>query len=436
MTALVKASRVIGACAVVFMALAMVFAAREEAAQTQRAEKAAVPQVHLPQTLPVEPRVRMPDEDAFFADAAEAAWKQFDNLWRPATGLANATPDYARLTPWDIASVMAANFSGYRLGFISRAEYEKRMATTLRTLRSMPLYRNAVFHKMYFASTARMVGRNGYPSTVGYGWSATDLGRLLNWLSIVAENDPQFAADAHKVAKRIRFRETVAGGYMYGGLWGNHGKLWKFQEGRIGYEQYAAQGYHYFGAAVQNALDVNKNAIPTRLLGVTILKDKRKLDRLNSEPFILMGMELGFTPEMEALARNVLAVQQARYDSLGKITMVSEDAVDMPPYYFYYYCVLCNGRAFTVDVAETGQHLDKPRWISTKASFGYHVLMGTQYTANVLQKMRAAKTERGWSSGIFEDSFKPTNAYDLNTAAVVLEAALYRKNGRPLMKAS
>lgn len=384
----------------------------------------------------VRARVELAGEVGFFDDAAVAAWKQFNRLWREETGLATATAAYANLTPWDIGSVLASNYAANRLGLLDDNSYGKRMRTTLQTLQKMPLYRGAVFHKMYFANNAGMVGRKGGPTTTGYGWSATDLGRLLVWLRIIAENDPQHRADVQRIVKRIKFSETVADGYLYGGLLGTSGKLWKFQEGRIGYEQYAAAGFHYWGAAVQNALDVNKNAKPVDVLGVTVLADTRGLDRLNSEPFILMGMEVGFTPGMAELARNVLNAQEARFKQTGKLTMVSEDAVSIPPYYFYYYCVLCNGRAFTVDVAEPGTHLDDPRWVSTKASFGYHALMGTDYTRRVLESVAGAKSENGWSSGIFEGSGKSTNTLDINTAAVVLEAALYRKTGRPFVGAA
>lgn len=381
-------------------------------------------------------RVELANEAAFFDDAAVTAFTHFNRLWRPRTGLAVATPAYDKLTPWDIASVMAANYSANVLGLLSDPEYNERMGSTLKTLEKMPLYRGAVFHKMYLAETGKMVGRNGKPTTVGYGWSATDLGRILLWLRIVAENDPQFRDQATRIAKRIKFKETTKNGYMVGGMWGSSGKLWTWQEGRIGYEQYSAEGYAYWGGDVANALDINKHAKPFDVLGVTVLADDRKLDRLNSEPFVLMGMELGFTsPAIEELARNVLAAQEARFKQTGKLTMVSEDAVSVPPHYFYYYCVLCNGKTFTIDVSQTGKNLDKPRWVSTKAAFGYHALMGTEYTKRVMEAISGAKSEDGWSSGVFEGSLKSTTTYDINTTAVVLEAAAYRKLGRPLIQA-
>jgi hypothetical protein len=216
-------------------------------------------------------------------------------------------------------------------------------------------------------------------------------------------------------------------------LLGTRGKLWKFQEGRIGYEQYAAQGYAWWGADVAHALDLNRNAKPVEVLGVPLLADVRGLDRLNSEPFVLAGMEFGWTPDMRELALNVLAAQEARFRKTGQLTMVSEDALNVKPHYFYYYCVYCNGKAFVIDVAEPGKFLDSPRWVSTKASFGWHVLVGSDYTRAVMQEIGKAKSDNAWSSGIFEKSGEATGAHDINTTAVVLEAALYRKLGRPLL---
>lgn len=381
------------------------------------------------------PRPQLEHEEAFYSLAAGTAWRQFDALWNQRTGLARATADYDRLTPWDMGSVLAANFSAHKLGILDDSAYARRMRTTLATLARVPLFRNAVFNKGYFSGSGRMVGRTGSTSSSGYGWSATDLGRLLIWLHIVGTVDKEFAGSTARVAQRIKFPETITpDGYLRGGMIGSRGQLWRFQEGRIGYEQYAAQGFAFWGAAVDSALDVRKHARTIHVLGVPLPADTRGLDRLTSEPLVLLGMELGFTPEMEELAANVLAAQQARFDSTGALTMVSEDAINLAPHYFYYYCVYCNGKAFTVDVVTPGKTLDEPRWVSTKASFGYHTLMPTEYTKRVMEYVAAARGTRGWSSGVYEQSGKSTETYDLNTAAIVLEAALYRKIGRPLLQ--
>ena len=395
-----------------------------------------VVEVRSPPPAPVpEPEpVRYVHEDAaLFADAAVTAWAQFERLWSSKTGLARATPDYNKLTPWDIASVLAANYSGHRLGLLDDAAYVGRMQKTLRTLQQIPLYRKAVFNKTYIAETGRMAGRSGGVSTTGYGWSATDLGRLLVWLKIVARNDTMFQADVQRVVDRIKLEESTAKGYMVGGMIGSRGQLWKFQEGRVGYEQYAAHGFDFWGANVDSALDLKLNARPVDVLGVPILADRRGLDRLNSEPMILIGLELGFDSDLEQLARNVLAAQQARFEKTGNVTMASEDALNIPPHFFYYYCVYCNGVPFTIDVATPGKKLDKPRWVSTKATFGYHALMPSPYTKRALTLIEKARDQKGWSSGVFEANGKSTLTYDLNTAAVILEAALFVTTGRPLI---
>ncbi|HEY0303414.1 MAG TPA: DUF3131 domain-containing protein, partial [Longimicrobiales bacterium] len=353
-------------------------------------------------------RVQQPDEDEFFDDAARVAWQHFDRvLWQPKTGLAKATAHYDRITPWDIGSIIATLYSAHRLGLLPAAEYQQRLGTTLQTLETIPLYRDAVFHKKYSSANARMIDRSNKVTRTGYGWSATDLGRIMIWLHIIAQNEPAHSEQAKRIGHRIRFEEATAGGYMYGGLLGTRGKLWKFQEGRIGYEQYSAQGFAYWNADVANALELSKNAKPVAVLGVPLLADARGLDRLNSEPFVLAGIEFGWSPGMRELGLNVLKAQKARFEKTGILTMASEDALNVKPHYFYYYCVYCNGRAFVIDLAEPGKFLDRPRWLSTKAAFGYHVLVGDDYTRAVMEKVAKAKVGRAWSSGVFEKTYEP-----------------------------
>src|SRR5687767_3299585 len=99
--------------------------------------------------------------DPAFDSAAVIAWRQFERLWVPATGLAKATFDYDKLTTWDVGSVMAALYSAEVLGLLEPGEYFQRMTLTLGTLAKMPLFADSVFHKLYDANTARMVNREG-----------------------------------------------------------------------------------------------------------------------------------------------------------------------------------------------------------------------------------------------------------------------------------
>jgi hypothetical protein len=373
--------------------------------------------------------------DVVFDSAAAVAWRQFNRLWIDSTGLAKATPDYDKLTSWDIASVLAAMYSARILGLLAEDEYHRRVRRTLETIEGLPLFENVAFNRMYGARTARMVNRAGRVSDRGYGWSATDLGRLLLWLHIVATNDSAFTESATRAACRLKIDRIVAAGYLHGEDITARGRRRRFQEGRIGYEQYAARGFAAWGADVPNAVDLRKNATPVTVRGHELLRDTRGLDRLSSEPFVLLGLEIGWTAAEDTLARNVLAVQEDRFRETGIVTIASEDAIGIAPHYFYYYCVYCSGRSFVIETADPGKPLNGPRWVSTKATFGWQALLPSEYTEKAMSRVARARTARGWSSGVFERSGKSTETYDINTAAIVLEAAAYRKLGRPLIAA-
>jgi hypothetical protein len=203
----------------------------------------------------------------------------------------------------------------------------------------------------------------------------------------------------------------------------------------MGYEQYAAAGLALWGFRADKALDARLNALPVDVLGVPIVTDKRGDERVTSEPYIMMGMETGwYSPELREQAWRVLAVQEARYKTTGTITMASEDALPDPPYYFYYYNIYRQGRAFTVDAPAGQGYVDSPRWISSKAAFAWHALLPSPYTLIALQAVQpAAITGRGWGAGVYEGTLKPTGDASLNTAALILEAAVYNLRGHPFI---
>lgn len=377
-------------------------------------------------------------EDQFFAEAARAAWALIDRHSYPTTGLVSAQPNWAYPTAWDIASTLAAYYSARGLGLLSDAEYKRRASLLLETMRSARLYDGIAYGRNYDAKTGELVGPDQKPHPNGTGYSAIDLGRLLVILAIVAKQDPELADAARAVATRVDAKRVVRGGYMMGTeLSRNTGKPTQYQEGRLGYEQYAGNGFALWNMRPARALSVKANAKQARVLGIPISADKRGLDRLTSEPFILHGLELGWDADVRELAWQTLSAQAARYASTGQITMASEDAINQAPYYFYYYCVYCSGKEFVVNVHSPGVQLDKPRWISTKAAFAWHVLLPSKYTWQALEAVRPAlNAERGWASGVFEGSEKSTETYSLNTAAVILESALYRKTGKPLIARS
>jgi hypothetical protein len=377
----------------------------------------------------------VPQERALFLSAARAAWAFVERNYVEATGLVKAHETYRYVTVWDIGSMLAAYHSAYALEIIDKGEFDRRTSRLLATMGELSLFDGVAYNKLYDAQTGRAVDRDETPSTRGYGWSVLDLGRLLALLKVIQTNHPQHAMAAAAVVARMDLDQLVRDGYLIGrDVDPQTREVRSYQEGKIGYEQYAAEAFALWGARAEKALSFSENAIPVEVMGVTVWADRRGDDKLTSEAFILMGLELGWrSPEWREAAWRVLAAQEARYDATGQITMVSEDALPVPPYYFYYYTVYDNGDVFGVSAPGAG-NLGEPRWISTKAAFGWHALLPGAYTWKALQAVApAGDARRGWSAGIFEGNGRSTGSRNMNTAAVVLESALYHSRGRPLL---
>jgi hypothetical protein len=379
--------------------------------------------------------VRVRDEDALFIDAARRAWSYVDRHYEPATGFVWTVPDYPITTLWDIASGLAALYCAEALGLLDAREYDARMTRALLTLRSMPLFDGAAFNKAYLVGDARMADRTGAASAHGYGWSAMDLGRLLVWLRIIALEQPRFAADAAAVVDRLDVHRIVSDGYLHGAELGARGTR-VFQEGRIGYEQYAAEGFALWGHDARRARDILENAGAARIMDRPVLHDRRPRGCLTSEPYLLTGLELGWNAQSYRLALSVLAAQRERYARTGQVTLVSEDASSDAPHYFYYYCALFEGEPFAVTAQGQALLPDGPRTISTKAAFAWYALSPNTYTREALELVTGALANaEGWPAGLREGSNAIAGPENVNTAAVILESALFARRERPILRA-
>jgi hypothetical protein len=353
------------------------------------------------------------------------------------TGLVSAQPTWAYPTVWDIASTLGAYYSAHRLGFIDRADYVRRSRALLETMADARMYNGIAYGRNYDYRTGELVGHDQQPSENGTGYSAIDLGRLLVWLKIVAVDVPELAELAERVAHRLDEGRIIEDGYLHGETLTEEGEVLGYQEGRIGYEQYSATGFALWDMNPANALSTEANAGSATVLGVPITSDNRRLDRLTSEPFILAGMEVGWSDDMREMAWQTLAAQARRFEETGQITIASEDAIALPPSYFYYYCVYCSGEAFVINIHTPGTKLDEPRWISTKAAFAWHALLPSAYTWSGVEAVQPAlDATNGWASGVFEGTGESTATFALNNSAVILEAAAYRKLGQPFLQAA
>jgi uncharacterized protein DUF3131 len=375
-------------------------------------------------------RLQWPEDRALFAEAAKSAWSYVMRMREPTTGLVKPLEHYDYVTVWDIGSMLAALYSAHGLGLIDTPAYESWVGQILDTLARAPMYDNRVLNKWYDARAGGKHGR-GYGDE-WWGWSTTDLGRLLVWLKIVGTGS-RFEPLTTQIVQRNDFRQIVDGGYLWGEDRDQAGHPRRYQEGRIGYEQYAAWGFALWGHRAEKALRLAENAIPIEIMGEKVAADVRRWDRLNNEPFLLWGLEIGWDAETEAFVRRLLNVQQARFRQTGQVTITGEDAIPLPPHYFYYYDVYANGMDFAVEVHDRDAVVDGPRWISAKSALAAHALIPGRYTQAAVAALRPTLTGAKWGSGLYEQTGAPTGGGSINMAGVILTAALVHQTGEPVL---
>ncbi|MEA5552654.1 DUF3131 domain-containing protein [Anabaena cylindrica UHCC 0172] len=367
---------------------------------------------------------------------ARQAWLYFKRNWNDQTGLVNSVDGFTSVTMWDQAAAIAALVSARELNIITVKEFESKMSQMLKTLASMPLYKGELPNKVYNSQTLIPVNYGQLDKREEIGWSALDLGRLAMWLKIVGTKYPQMRSQTEAVWKHWQVKRLVKNGQMYGTSVVS-GKEQYNQEGRLGYENYAAYGLKLWGLDVKQALDYKSHTAFVNLYGQGVPYDQR--DSKNSgannyvlsEPYILDGIETGFQALPKAYADRVLAAQEARYQKTKLLTAVTEDNLDRAPY-FVYSSLFVNGEAWAT-ITDTGKKYNNLRFLSTKAAVGWNVLYNTAYTGKLFNFVQTKlKSEKGWYNGFYESLNQPNQALTANNNGVILESLLYKKVGKPL----
>lgn len=393
-----------------------------------------VPQKLQPVTLLAPTAVLTEQERAW----AAIAWRYFENNYQPETGLVNSADAFPASTLWDTASYLLALISAERLALIDRATFDARVAKLLQSLAGLQLFDGKLPNKSYNTQTLQMVDYNNQPSARGIGWSAIDIGRILVPLNLLVWNYPQHTALVQQLLVRWSFPALIEQGEMFGATLTSTGETQLVQEGRLGYEQYAAKSIGLLGQDVSTAMNYGAHLSYVNIYGIPVPTDSRDPAKyiahnyVVSEPYILDGLEYGGDQISREFAYRVYAVQEKRYQATGRLTAVSEDNIDEAPY-FVYNTVYTGGKAWQT-ITDSGQDASKFRSLSTKAAFGWHALYGTPYTQQLVEAVASLHNpDKGWYSGVYEESGKPNKAITANTNAIVLESLCYRQFG-PLMR--
>ena len=368
---------------------------------------------------------------------AKIAWRYFENNTIEETGLVNSAHKYNASTLWDTSSYMMGLISAHRLKIVTEDEFNTRILKLLASLAEMPLFEGKLPNKSYNTISLKMVDYKNRASAEGIGWSAIDIGRFMVPINVLVWNYPEFTNEVQKVVNSWDLDAMIKEGSLYGALRENN-KTQYLQEGRLGYEEYAAKSLQLMGFDVAEALDDQSWLKFIKIYGINVATDSRRPEEFTahnyvvSEPYILDGIEFGWDQVSQQFSNRVYAVQKARYEDTGILTAVSEDNIDQAPY-FVYNTVFTGGKAWNA-ITESGEDASEFKSLSTKAAFGWHALYETDYTKKLIETAsKLYDEEKGWYSGLYEKTGKPNKALTANTNGIILESLAYKALG-PLLK--
>lgn len=386
--------------------------------------------------LPLAPRAELSDEQR---EQAKIAWRYFDNNYVPDTGLVRSVDNYPSTTMWDTGSYLMAVLAARDLGIITPDAARARLGAAITALGKLPLL-EGLPNKAYDVRTLGMVNYDNTPSKDGIGWSAIDIARLSVPLTIIVWRDPDLAVQVRALLRSWALDKLVANGRLQGSVRRPNGKLELVQEGRIGYEQYAAQAVVLLGVDVEDALRWDLTTAITRISGQSIPYDTRLPEAhagthnaVVSEPFLLLAFEMGMSPTTRALTQSLFLAQKSRAKETRKLVAISEDNIDRPPYFVYN--SLYNDRTAWAAFAPDGADASAHRSLSLKAAYGWSTLYDDDYAKRLRAGIaRVFDPQRGWYSGIYDADGQINRAITANTNGIILETLWYQTRG-PLIRA-
>lgn len=373
-------------------------------------------------------------------DYARIAWTYFENNLNPETGLANSVQNYPSTTMWETGSYLVAILSAERLGLIDRAAASDRIDQVVASLGKIRLFDDSLPNKAYNAKTLELVDYANKPTQLGLGWSALDIARIIAAFGLVERNHPDQAPEIEALLDGWRLDRLVKDGELMG-MNIVDGKQRENQEGRVGYEQYAAKALMMFGFDASRAYEVRSDLMVKDVYGEPIPVDTR-LHRAStpafvvSEPYLFDGLEFGFDSRSLRFATAVYKAQEARFADTGKLTAVTESHLSEKPYFAY--ATVWGGGAPWAVMTFQGERIDSMRTVATKAAFGWDALFGTEYTAKLVAAIAdTAVPGKGWPEGIYEETGEVNTSTTANTNAVVLASLSFKATGplvRPILE--
>ncbi|NOK70975.1 MAG: DUF3131 domain-containing protein [Chloroflexi bacterium AL-N10] len=376
-----------------------------------------------------------PDEERY----ARSAWQYFVNNYQENTGFVNSANGYPSGTLWDMGNYLMALNAARWLNFIPQEEFDGRLNKFLTTLGQLRLFEDSLPNKVYQAATGELVDYGNNPLEKGIGWSALDIGRIFAAFHVLRTCHPQYNEWLQSIIQAWGVERSIQDGQMFGAAVLPDGQTLLVQEGRLGYEEYAARGYELWDYQVPVSLSFEPFKF-VKIYDIPIPVDTREYETTNannyvvSESYILDGIEFGFEGEIADYAARVLEVQKRRYEQTGQLTAVSEDNINQAPY-FLYNTVYSNGKNWAT-ITENNEDYPQLRTISCKAVFGWNFLYpDNEYARTVYEQVKErCVTPDGVIAGIYEENNQLNDILTGNTNGLMMEILYYKARGnKPLI---
>jgi hypothetical protein len=372
---------------------------------------------------------------------ARIAWQYFVNNYQKDTGFVNSTGGYPSGTLWDMGNYLMALNAVRWMNIIDQKELDNRLNKFLTSIGKLKLIENSLPNKVYNAANGQMTDYGNNPIEKGIGWSALDIARLLAAFRGIQVCNPQYTNWIKSIVDRWDLKRMIKDGQLFGAVVRPDGKLIEVQEGRLGYEEYAARCFELWGFLAPKALSFEPFQM-VNIYGVPIPADTRSYQDTNannyvvSESYLLDGIEFGFLgSQMQDYAARVFEVQKRRFEATGQLTAVSEDNIDGPPY-FLYNTVFSNGVAWAT-ITEKNELIPAKRTISTKAAFGWrYIYPQSDYAKKLFEVAKGLiKPDKGgFYAGLYEETKLPNKSMTGNTNGLIIEILYYKARGnQPLV---
>mgnify|MGYP001793067281 CR=1 FL=1 len=379
--------------------------------------------------------------------AARVAWKYFELFTQETTGLANSVGNYPSTTLWDTASYLAAIVAAYEICIIEKPELDRRITQLLTTVKSLDLFRGEMPNKVYHTKSGAKVDYTNKPGEIGF--SALDIGRFLVWMRIIKNRYPHHGNTIDSVLLKWDFSNTVSEeGLLFGAFVDDEtGETVYAQEGRLGYEEYAAKGFALWGFRpimahrAEPFLTASIYDVPVPYDG----RDPRIFHSQNyvvTESYLQDGLELGFdlphddsSPDWlnsdgwrAEFADRIYEVQERRWRQSGFMTARSEHNVKGPPY-FTYDTVFSDGYPWNT-VTPRGDYVPDHAAVAAKAALGLWALWETEYTDVLYEAIiELYDPEVGMYEGLYERGQGRVEIFTANNNGIILTSLLHKVQG-------